>query len=247
MILLGTIVNAGAILLGTLLGVLLPNLNAKIQQTVMQALSLSVIALGLQMAFKADNFLIVIISIVVGGIIGEWLQLDEWLQRLGKWIEHKVNRKTGLLNSSPIAETNGSKKSVATAFVTTTLVYCIGAMAVLGAMDSGLRNDHTVLYTKSLLDGFSAIIFSSTLGYGVAFSAVVVFVYQGAIAIASSYIIELIGEDLVGIIINAITGTGGLLIAAIGFNVMELTKIRVANLLPGLLVAAVLVVVVRWF
>jgi uncharacterized membrane protein YqgA involved in biofilm formation len=239
LIFLGTIVNALAILAGTLLGILIPNMNEKIQKTVMQGLGLSVIGLGLQMTLKTNNFLIVILSIVIGGVIGEWMRLEDRLNQVGQWIERKVERR---VKSKGTEE----KKSVAAAFVTTTLVYCIGAMAVLGSMDSGLRNDHTVLYTKSLLDGFSAIIFSSTLGYGVAFSAIAVLIYQSSIVIASSFILEFIGGDMINKIISALTATGGLLIMAIGLNVMELTRIRVANLLPALIIAAVMVVGYQW-
>lgn len=237
MILLGTIVNALAIVFGVLLGMLIPNMSEKIQKTVLQGLSLAVLVLGIQMTFAMDNPLIIILSIVLGGVLGEWLKLEDRLNHLGKWVELKANQS--------IAKKGGfiPQQSVAAAFVTTTLVYCVGAMAVVGSMDSGLRNDHTVLYTKSLLDGFSAIIFTSTLGYGVIFSAIAVFLYQSLITISSSYIVAFISEGMVEQIIAAITGTGGLLIMAIGLNVMEVTKIRVANLLPSLLVAALMVVI----
>jgi uncharacterized membrane protein YqgA involved in biofilm formation len=240
LILLGTIVNAIAILLGTLLGRLIPNMSEKIQNSVLKALGLSIIGLGLQMAFKANDFLVIIVSMVIGTVLGEWWRLEDRLNGIGQWIEIQVDRK---INKGT---KKANHKSVATAFVTATLVYCIGAMAVVGSMDSGLRNDHTILYTKSLLDGFSAIIFSSTLGFGVAFSAIVVFVYQSIIVVASSFIVDIIGTSMVEKIVAAITGTGGLLIMAIGFNVMEITKIRVANLLPALLVAAAIILIKQW-
>jgi uncharacterized membrane protein YqgA involved in biofilm formation len=240
LILLGTIVNALAIILGVMLGMLIPNMNEKIQKTVLQGLSLAVIALGIQMTFSMDNPLIVILSIVIGGVIGELFKLEDRLNQVGGWIELKANQTFAKRNG------NTASLSVARAFVTTTLVYCIGAMAVVGSMDSGLRNDHTVLYTKSLLDGFSAIIFTSTLGYGVVFSAVAVFIYQSILTISSSYIVAFISEGMVDQIIAAITGTGGLLIVAIGLNVMEVTKIRVANLLPSLIVASMMVVIYEY-
>lgn len=236
MILLGTIVNAIAILVGTLLGRLIPNMSASMQSSVLKGLSLAIIGLGLQMTFKANDFLVIIISMVIGTVLGEWMRLEDRLNDLGKWIEKTVEKVFSK------GHQNGPKTSVATAFVTATLVYCIGAMAVVGSMDSGLRNNHTILYTKSLLDGFSAIIFSSTLGYGVAFSAFVVFIYQAAIAIASSFIVQFVGAEMVDQIVAAITSTGGLLIVAIGLNVMEVTKIKVANLLPALVAAAMIVV-----
>lgn len=238
MILLGTIVNALAILIGTLLGRLLPNMKEATQKTVMQGLGLAVIVLGIQMTFAEKNLLIVILSVVIGAVLGEWVELDYKLNRLGLWIERKIEGKQQKKKETTLVPT----PTVATAFVTATLVYCIGALAVIGAMDSGLRDDHTVLFTKSVLDGFSAIIFSSTLGYGVAFSAVAVFLYQGSIAVASTWIYELIGKGLMDLIISGMTATGGLLILAIGLNILEITKIRVANLLPSLLVVAGLII-----
>jgi uncharacterized membrane protein YqgA involved in biofilm formation len=235
LILLGTIVNAIAILVGTVLGRLIPNMSSSMQSSVLKGLSLAIIGLGLQMTFKANDFLVIIVSMVIGTVLGEWWGLEDRLNQLGKWIENTVEKTFYRKN------TEKPKSSVATAFVTATLVYCIGAMAVVGSMDSGLRNNHTILYTKSLLDGFSAIIFSSTLGYGVAFSAIVVFLYQAAITFASSFIVQFVGTELVDQIVAAITSTGGLLIVAIGLNVMEITKIKVANLLPSLIAAAVIV------
>jgi uncharacterized membrane protein YqgA involved in biofilm formation len=238
--LLGTIVNAVAILLGTLLGRLIPNMNVMMQRTVLQGLGLAVVGLGLQMTFKANDFLVIIISIVIGGVAGELLKLEDRLNGVGRWIEYQVDQKLGKRKDEK------DKNSVATAFVTATLVYCIGAMAVVGSMDSGLRNDHTVLFTKSLLDGFSAIIFSSTLGFGVAFSAIAVFIYQSLMVIGSSFIVDVIGVSMVDRVVAAITGTGGLLIMAIGLNVMEIAKIRVANLIPALMAAVLIVVAKQW-
>jgi len=139
-----------------------------------------------------------------------------------------------------------SQGSIATGFVTTTLVYCIGAMAVLGAMDSGLRNNHEILYTKAMLDGFSAIIFSSTLGIGVLFSAVPVFLYQGAIALLSTQIYNFVSQETLDAMLVEVTAVGGLMIIAIGINILELKKINVANMLPALVIAAIGVPIVRW-
>lgn len=225
MVLLGVIVNTLAIILGACLGQVFHRINEQMKTTVIQVLGLAVIFLGIEMAFSGSNFVLVLFSLVIGTILGEWLHLEDKLESLGRWLEEKVGQHKG---------------NIAKAFVTTTLIYCVGAMAVVGALNSGLRLDHDVLYTKSLLDGFTAIIFSSTLGIGVIFSAIPVFIYQGALALAATQINMFFTSDLINLIINDLTATGGILIMAIGFNMLELTKIKVGNLLPALVVAIVL-------
>jgi uncharacterized membrane protein YqgA involved in biofilm formation len=184
------------------------------------------------MALKSNNFLIVIISLVLGGILGEWLRLEFRLQQLGKWLEKQVGKGS--------VKTAG-QSSIAEGFVTATLVFCIGAMAIIGSIDSGLRHDHGILYTKSMLDGFSSIIFASTLGIGVIFSAVPVLLYQGAIAVAATFITLMISDASLNAIIVEVTAVGGILILGIGINILLIKKINVANLLPSLLIAAIAV------
>jgi len=225
-VLLGTIVNAVAIIAGALLGSLLSGIKENMRVTVMQGISLAVFILGIQMGMASKNFLLVIFSLVAGSILGEWWKIEEKLQTLGRWLESRVGGK------------GRGRGSISTAFVTATLVYCVGAMAILGSLDSGLRNDHQVLFTKAMLDGFSAIIFASALGIGVIFSAVPVFLYQGAIALSASYINELVDKEMLLIIVNEITATGGIMIMAIAINLLELKRIRVANMLPALIVVS---------
>ncbi|GED67074.1 membrane protein [Brevibacillus reuszeri] len=233
MILLGTLVNAVAIVAGSLLGCLLTRIPESIRKTVMQGIGLAVIVLGIKMSLGSDNFLLVIISIVVGAIIGELIGIEKGLNRLGHWLEHKIGK--------------GKEGGIATGFVTTTLVYCIGAMGVLGAMDSGLRDNHDILYTKALIDGFSAIIFTSTLGIGVLFSAIPVFLYQGLIALLSTQIFNVVSQTMLDAMLVELTAVGGLMIIAIGINVLEIKKINVANMLPALLIAALGVPFMEWF
>jgi uncharacterized membrane protein YqgA involved in biofilm formation len=232
----GTIVNALAIIAGGLLGILLPRISEGIRNTVMQGLGLSVAVLGITMALKSNNFLIVIISLVLGGILGELLRIEFRLQQLGKWLEKQVGKGS--------IKTDG-QSSIAEGFVTATLVYCIGAMAIIGSIDSGLRHDHGILYTKSMLDGFSAIIFASTLGIGVIFSAAPVFLYQGAIALAATFITLIISDASLNAVIVEVTAVGGILIIGIGLNILLNMKINVANLLPSLLIAAISVPIIK--
>jgi uncharacterized protein len=227
MMLLGTVVNGLAIIIGSLIGTKLRNIPEKVKVTVMQAIALAVIIIGVGMGLKSENFLIVIGSLAIGAVLGERWDLEDKLNRLGKWLELKTGAK--------------EQGSFAKGFVTATLIYVVGAMAIVGALDSGLRNDHAVLYTKSMLDGFSAILFTSTLGIGVLFSAFPVMIYQGTIAILATQITQFVPQEIMDAFIVEMTATGGVMILAIGLNILGVTKIRVANLLPAILVVAVIV------
>jgi uncharacterized protein len=192
---------------------------------------LAVSVIGIQMTFESTQILIVIVSIVVGAVMGEWIDLDAKINKLGQWIESKMPKK----KEGP---------GVAQGFVTATLIFVIGSMAIIGAIDSGLRNDHDVLLMKGIIDGFTSIILSSTLGIGVAIAAVPVFLYQGIITLFSTQISKYIPDELLNFFISEMTATGGLMILAIGLNLIGLTKIRVANLIPGIIVVAIVVSIV---
>lgn len=235
MVLLGTIVNALLIIVGAILGRFLKNIPENMKQTVMYAIGIAVVVLGIQMGLKSNNFVLVIICLVFGGIIGEWIDLDKWLNRLGQYIERKFGSK----------EAQGG--SIAQGFVTATLIFVIGAMGVLGALNSGLQNDHELLISKGIIDGFTAVILSATLGIGVLLSAVPVAVYQGIIALFATQITKIIPEAALELFLQEMTATGGIMIIAIGMNLIGLTKIRVANLLPSLLIVAIAVAVIYNF
>lgn len=228
MALWGTIVNALAIVAGGLLGCMLPRIPEGIRNTVMQGIGLAIAVLGIAMALKSDRILAVIISLVIGGIIGELLRIEDRLARLGDWLQNRMRSKTQGSGAPGVSE----------GFVTATLVYCIGAMAILGPLDGGLRHNHDILYTKALLDGFLSIILASTLGVGVIFSAGPVFVLQGAIAMAAALIATAFSDASLQAIIVQITAVGGVLVIGVGLNLLN-KKINVGNMLPALLIAAV--------
>ncbi|MDQ0157757.1 DUF554 domain-containing protein [Robertmurraya andreesenii] len=234
MFLLGTMVNGLLIIIGTLLGKLLHRIPEQMKGTVMHGIGLAVIVLGLQMGLKSNNFLIVILSLVFGAVLGEYFDLEEKLNRLGNWLELKVGNGSG-------------QGSIAQGFVTATLIFVIGAMAIIGALDSGIRGDHDVLYTKAIIDGFTALILTTTLGIGVIFSAIPVILYEGIIAAFATQIDQLIPQALMDSFISEMTATGGVMIFAIGLNLIGLIKIRVANLLPGIVVTAIIVAILYYF
>lgn len=218
---IGTLVNVAAIIIGgTLGGLLKEKFTAEIKDTVIKGVALAVILIGMQMAFETNSVLIVILSLVLGGIIGEILGIEKLLNKAGRSAESLFKRGAG----------------IARAFVQCSLIYCVGAMAVMGAIQDGLNGDPSTLYAKAMLDGFSAIAFGSTLGLGVALSAIPVLIYQGAISLLA----DRASVFLTDAIIAEMTATGGLLIVGIGLNILEITEIKVGNLLPAIFVAIIL-------
>lgn len=232
MVLLGTLVNGACILIGSILGRYLQHIPEKIKETVMSGIGLAIMVLGLQMGLKSEQFILVILSIVGGAALGEWVNLEGRLNSLGNWIERRMKAKEGT--------------SISQGFVTATLIFGIGAMAIIGALDSGIRNNHDVLMTKAIIDGFTALVLASTLGIGVLFSAFPIIIYEGFIAIFSRQINTMIPTALMDSFILEMTATGGVMILALGLNIIGITKIRVANLLPGILVTAILVTIMYY-
>ncbi|MFJ7972903.1 DUF554 domain-containing protein [Psychrobacillus sp. NPDC096389] len=229
MVLLGTLVNALLIIIGAIAGRLLKGIPENMKQTVMGAIGITVTLLGIQMGLKSSNFVLIIICIVFGAVIGEWIDLDKGLNKLGQFIEKRFGSK---------ASQGGG---IAQGFVTSTLIFVIGAMGVLGALNSGLQNDHELLISKGIIDGFTSVILSATLGIGVLLSAFPVLIYQGLIALFATQITKIIPEAALELFLQEMTATGGIMIIAIGLNLLGLTKIRVANLLPSLVIVGIAV------
>ena len=221
----GTIVNAAAILAGAGLGLILrKGLPEKWQETIMHAIGLSVAIIGIQMALKTNNIIIVIISLVLGAIAGELLDIDKALNRVGVWVGGKLTSSKDKGSAAAI---------IGQGFVATSLIYCVGAMAIVGSIQEGLTGDASTLYAKSILDGITAIIFAANMGVGVALSALSVAVYQGSITLLAGSMESIMSAA----ILAELTATGGILIIAIGLNMLKLLKIRIANMLPAILIA----------
>ncbi len=226
---LGTWVNVIAIIMGSILGLLLKKgLPDNIKTIIMNAIGLGVLLVGFKMAFLVNNFVVLILSLAVGAIIGEYIKIEYYLEKAGKILENKMSR------------FGNGKTSLAKGFVAATLLYCVGAMAVTGAIQSGLTKDHTILFTKSVLDGITAIVLTTSMGPGVIFSSVSVLLYQGSITLLA----EVIQKFTTELIINEMTAVGGLLIFAIGLNLLEIKKIKVGNLLPALVVVVIFTLLV---
>ncbi len=209
MVILGALINALLIIVGALVGRIFKNIPESMKASVLSIIGLSVALLGIKMGFESNNFIILVVSLVVGTVIGEWLDLDKQMNRLGQWIESLFSKR----------RTNDNQINIAEGFVTASLIFVVGSMAIIGALDSGLRQDHNVLITKGIIDGFTSIILASTLGIGVLLSAVPVFVYQAVIAIFAGVISVYIPDDALQMFITEMTSVGGVMILAIGLNI----------------------------
>ena len=234
--LIGTTVNALAVVAGALAGMLLTRLagrfsrllpagsaalGQRLQNIIMEGVALCVMYLGISGSLKGQNSLIDILSMVIGAVIGELVDLDKGMRHLGDWVQKKTEH---------LVKTDDASPSIADGFVTASLLFCVGAKAIVGALQDGLTGDHTTLFAKSLLDGISSVVFAASLGVGVAFSAVAVLLYQGIIALAASFLSPLLGDA----VIAEMTCVGSLLIVALGLNMLDLTKIKVMNLVPAI-------------
>lgn len=219
---LGTIVNALAIVVGSLIGMFVKGgISQKVSKTIMEGLALCVVLIGLSNIvgvldkLDSNGTLVIILSIVIGSGLGEKIDIDKKIENLGKSIEAKLKGKGG---------------RVADGFVTASLLFCIGAMAIIGSLESGLSGNHSTLFAKSILDGITSIIFASSLGIGVTISAVSVFLYQGFITVCASFLKPL----LIDTVVANMTAVGGLLIIALSLNMIGASKIKVANMLPAI-------------
>lgn len=229
---IGTSINAGAIIAGSLLGLILKKrVSAAIGQVIMQGIGLVVCVMGLTMAFKMKNPLIITLGMVFGIIIGETLRIEDRLQGIGNYFKSKLKK-----NDSDITK----------GFVTASLIFCVGAMAITGAIEEGLRGDYSLLLLKATLDGITSVVLASTMGVGVAFSAAAVFIYQGSITLIANYVSAFLNQ-YPGTI-DEMTSLGGILIMAIGINMLELRDkpLRIGNMLPAIFVAPLLVFVQGW-
>ncbi|MFD0897455.1 DUF554 domain-containing protein [Loigolactobacillus binensis] len=221
MILLGSIVNGLAIVGGSLAGTVLRNISEQTKDTVTKGIGIGVIVLGLQMALKTNSFILILISLCLGALLGEGLKIETGMNRFGLFLQNHFAK-----NNSNFAE----------GFVTSTLIFVIGSMGIIGAIQSGVSGNNQTLYTKAVMDGFMAVMLTASLGLGVLFSSFPVFIYQGLITLLASVFVSYVPQALLTILMAGISQIGGLLIIAIGLNIMKLTKIRVSNFLPSLII-----------
>ena len=221
---IGTIINAAAIVAGASLGLLLKSrLPKRIAEIVFQALGLFTLFIGISMALKVNQMLFVVFSLVIGGIIGEWLNLELQLNRFS-------NRLKQMVKSDNSKFTEG--------LVTSFLLFCMGSMTILGAFEEGAGGEPNLLLAKSVMDGFASVALAAAMGVGVLLSVVPLLIYQGSLTIFAGYLGQVLSESA----ISELTAVGGILLIGLGINILEIKKLRILNLIPSLIIIVLMVI-----
>ncbi len=234
----GTLINTTTVILGSLIGILVGHrLSDNTQKTVLHGLGLVTIIVAISNAITTKNILIPLFAIVIGAMLGEWMQLEERLDALGQWMERTFGKRLGEQDEGRLVQ----------AFVTASLVYCVGPLTIIGAVNDGLVNNYEFLLLKSVLDGFASIAFAASLGPGVILSAITVFLFQGGIALLAM----LFGGALGGVTADnpaviEMTATGGIVLLSIGFILLDIKRLRAANFLPAIFLAPAFVMLLQW-
>jgi uncharacterized membrane protein YqgA involved in biofilm formation len=224
----GTFINIAAVLVGSILGLILgARIPARLKETIIAGMGIFLAAMGIQMFLETVNPLIVLGALLIGTLLGEWWRIEDGIHRLGEFLEQRLS-----------ARKDDRTSTFVRGFMTASLLFCVGPVAILGSIQDGLTGDYSLLAVKSVLDGFASIAFASTLGIGVAFSSLMLLLYQGTISLMSAQLDAIVTASMM----NELTATGGVLLIGIGIsNLLEIKKIRVGNMLPALLVAPVIV------
>lgn len=232
---LAVFVNCFAIIAGSVLGLLLKSrFTEKYSEAIQTAAGVVVMLLGIQMAFKYQSVVYLTLAMILGGLLGTFCDIDGKILALGGWLEKIVYR-----GKKPEEGLSGNQ-NFAYAFLNSSVLFCVGAMAIIGSFKAGVEKDYSIIFTKSILDGFMAISFAAAMGVGTAFSAIAILIYQGALTLLSVLIQPYVTEEL----INELTGCGGCLIIMIGINLIGLKKIKTANYLPALILEILFVLLV---
>lgn len=242
----GTIINIITIIIGSTLGMFFGSrLPERVRQTVVAGLGLFTAAYGLKTFLSTQNSIIVLGSLLVGGILGEWWRIEDGLNNLGGWLEDRFIGSRANSEQASASQTEGSSRErFMQGFLTASLVFCIGPLTILGSIKDGLTGDYSDLAIKSILDGFASLAFASTLGVGVLFSILTVFVIQGGISLLAAQAKAIISIAMM----NEMTAVGGLLLLGLAISSLwEIKKIRVGNYLPALILAPLIVAILEYF
>jgi len=219
----GTLINAVAIIVGSILGIILnKRLPERFIKIVFQSIGLFTLFIGVFMALKTENLFLMVISIVSGGIIGEWINIDKFINQFGEKVKRKFKSKNSRFSEG---------------MVTAFLLFCMGSVTILGAIEEGLGDEPNLLLAKSVLDGVSSIALAAALGFGVAFSVIPLLIYQGGLTLLAAYFGDYFAEG----IINELTGIGGLMLIGLGINILEIKQLKILNMLPSLIIIVILV------
>lgn len=222
---MGTIINVVAIIIGGFVGLILQErFPERVAQTALQVMGLFTLLIGIQMAFQGKELILILISLAGGAILGELLKIEDWLERLGKWIEKSLR----VTECSPVK-----------GFIYASLVFAVGSMAIVGSITDGVSGDYSILLTKAMMDGIISIPFAAGMGPGVLGSAATILVYQGGLTLMAKGLQSFFNP----MVINELTAVGGILVMGIGINILGIQKIKVANFLPSLVVIIILTLI----
>jgi uncharacterized protein len=224
----GTLLNIATVLIGGVIGLLFgARIPEQLKSTVISGMGLFVAAMGIQMFLNTENPLIVLGALLIGTLLGEWWRIEEGLQNLGKFLEQRLSK-----------EGEDSSNRFVRGFLTASLLFCVGPMTILGSIQDGLTGDYNLLAVKSVLDGFASLAFASTLGIGVMFSTIIILVYQGGLSLLAAQLDAIVTPSMM----NELTATGGVILLGLAISsLLEIKKIRVGNMLPGLAIAPLIV------
>lgn len=235
---LAVFVNCVAVIAGSIVGCLFAKkISSSLSEIVMTGAGVITLVLGIQMAFKYESIICLTLTVFLGGILGTAMDIDGAVLKLGQKLEHLVYK-----GKKPDDEGEDGKKNFAYAFLNSSVLFCVGAMSILGSFKAGIDHDYTIIFTKSILDGFMAIVFAASMGIGTIFSSISIFAYQGLLTLLSSFIAPYI-DDLM---LTELTACGGAMIMMIGLNLLSLKKIKTANFLPGLIFVVIYVIIQRY-
>ncbi|ULQ59689.1 DUF554 domain-containing protein [Brucepastera parasyntrophica] len=233
---LGTIVNCITVIAGSLIGMLFAGkISEEISDVICSGAGVVTLVIGFQMAFATQNIIYMTLSLILGGLIGSKLDIDGKILRVGLILEKRVKK----ADKNPAGTQKRNNANFPYAFLNASVLFCVGAMAIVGSFKAGTENDYTLLYTKSVLDGFMAIVFGAAMGIGTAFSALTILVYQGGLTILSVFIKPYVSE----LMINELSAIGGAFIVMIGINLLNLRKLKTANYLPAMLFIIIFVLI----
>lgn len=229
---IATFINAAAVILGTIIGLLLKKgIDEALKRAVFTAVGVITLIIGMSMAFETQRFLYLALSLVVGGLAGTALRIEDGIFRIGEMLKHRF---TG--------NTVGSHEGFAEGFLSASVLFCVGALTIIGAFQAGVDQNYELLLTKSVMDGFMAILFTAAYGVGVGFAALSILVYQGGLTLLSGLLRPLISE----LLLSEIGAVGGAMVLMIGLNLLDLRKVRTADFLPALVVIVFFVMLDPW-
>lgn len=258
---LAVFVNCFTVIVGGLIGVLFSSrIKESLSVTVQNAAGVITLVLGFEMAFQYESIICLALSLILGGLIGTALDIDGAIYKLGQFFEKLVEKKdkkaknppvTSVVSvdgeqSSEVADVKNQlapKKDFAFGFLNASVLFCVGAMSIIGSFKAGIEKDYTIIFTKSILDGFMAIVFASSMGAGAIFSFITVFIYQGALTLLSTFIAPYVND----LLLNELSACGGAMIIMIGINLLKLKEIKTANFLPGLVLVVIYTLVAGLF